>query len=71
MTDATACINIQNNMSKRADIDRSTAAAILGRKGGQAGTGDSKRRSPAVIRKAVKARIAANKLRKQQEAQAS
>lgn len=39
------------------------AASILGRMGGSAGTGDAKRRSPAVLARAVKARIAANKKR--------
>ncbi len=45
-----------------------SAAAMLGRKGGKAGTGDAKRRSPKAIQKAVKARIAANKLRAKQKA---
>lgn len=44
--------------------DLHTAAALLGSKGGRAGTGDSKRRSKKNIQKAVKARIAANKARK-------
>lgn len=50
--------------TKTIEPDRRTAAAILGSKGGKAGTGDAKRRSKKNIAKAVKARIAANKARK-------
>lgn len=49
---------------KTIEPDRHAAAAILGRKGGAAGTGAAKVRSKKNIAKAVKARIAANKARK-------
>jgi len=62
---------MSTDMSKPIDPARSKAAAILGAKGGKAGTGAAKRRSPEAIRKAVQARIAAAKKRKQEAAKAS
>lgn len=54
----------QTNTIMSTAADRSKAAAILGALGGRAGTGAAKRRSPEVIAKAVRNRIAANKKRK-------
>lgn len=51
-------------MSEPTEKHLHNAAAMLGRKGGKSGTGDSKRRSKEAIAKAVKARIKANRERK-------
>lgn len=50
------------------DKQRKELAALMGSIGGQSGTGKSKVRSPEALQRAVRARVEANKKRKQQKA---